>query len=256
MSTMSVKSAARSRPVGGSSPGDVPALHAGALTGLTAVFDLDGTLVDTAPDLIRALNATLAGEGLPEINRRKVQHLVGHGARAMLHRGVADCGVSLTDSKLDSLTENFIAHYRQDIASESRLYPGALDTLNALRAAGARIAICTNKLTFLALELLEALDIRSLFDGVTGPDRTRARKPSPLHFIAAVEEAGGHPQAAVMFGDAAPDLGAARAANVPVALVDFGYGGDVEALAPDAIVRHFTEVPALTYEFWLRIRRM
>ncbi len=175
-------------------PREVAMLHADSLTGLTVVFDLDGTLVDTAPDLIRALNATLAGEGLPEISRGKVHHLVGHGARALLQKGIANCGVSLTDSRLDSLTENFIAHYRQDIAGESRLFPGALETLHSLRAAGARISICTNKRTFLALELLGALGIRELFDSVIGPDHTRERKPSPLHFIAAVEEAGGHPQ--------------------------------------------------------------
>lgn len=253
---MSSASVNRARPFRTPAMREIPGLHPDSLTGLTAVFDLDGTLVDTAPDLIRALNATLASEGLPEVSRRKVHHLVGHGARALIIKGIAECGVSLTDSRLDSLTDNFIAHYRQDIACESRLYPGALETLHVLRAAGARIAICTNKLTFLALELLDALGIRDLFDGVTGPDRTRARKPSPVHFIAAVEEAGGHPQAAVMFGDSGPDLAAARAANAPVALVDFGYGGDVRALAPDAVVRHFAEIPGLTYEFWLRIRRM
>ncbi len=220
------------------------------LAGATIVFDLDGTLVDTAPDLIRALNATLDLEGLPRCAPDTVRALVGQGARALIERGAALSGARFEPRKLDALTEAFIGFYRADIAGGSRPFPGAEAALDALAAAGARLAVCTNKRTDLSVALLDALNLSARFAAIVGADAVRERKPHPGHFLETVARAGGDPGRALMVGDSEADVAAAQAAGAPVAAVRFGYGPDpVESLGADAVLETYAHLPALARRF-------
>jgi len=215
-----------------------------ALAGATVVFDLDGTLVDTAPDLVGALNEILRQERLPPLPLEAARNLIGHGARRLLERGFEAAGTPLPAHREGELFDRFIAHYRAHIADESRPFPGAAPALQALIAEGARLAICTNKPTDLATALLEALDLQRLFAAVVGPDAARARKPDPRHLAAAVAAAGGALDRTVMVGDASTDAEAARGAGVPLVLVSFGYTEIAPAeLAPDVLIGRFEELP-------------
>jgi phosphoglycolate phosphatase len=215
----------------------------GALFGAVIAFDLDGTLVDTAPDLVGTLNVILAEEGLKPLPMVHARDLIGHGARRLLERGFQAAGEPLPADRMPALFDRFIAHYRAHIADESRPFPGVVAALEALRADGASLAVCTNKPTALSRTLLDALDLNRLFAAVVGPDSAPAAKPDPRHLDAAVAAAGGILGRAVMVGDAATDAGAARAAGVPLILVSFGYT-DTPAhdLAPDILIDHFDEL--------------
>jgi phosphoglycolate phosphatase len=208
------------------------------------VFDLDGTLVDTAPDLMASLNAVLAEEGLAPITLATTRSMIGGGARALLARGFAASGVSLAEPNLSRLFERFIDIYRSRIARESRPFPGAAEALETLSGQGARLAVCTNKRTGLSVELLDALGLARWFAAIVGADGVPAPKPDPRHVVAAIERAGGRIERSVMVGDSRSDALAARAAAVPLVLVDFGYS-DVPAssLRPDVLISHFDALP-------------
>jgi len=218
---------------------------AGDLHGATIAFDLDGTLVDTAPDLVGTLNVILSEEGLKALPLAHARALIGHGARRLIERGFQAAGEPLEAARMDGLFDRFIARYRAHIADESRPFPGCVAALQALKADGARLAVCTNKPTSLSNALLQALDMARLFDAVTGPDGAPAAKPDPRHLDAAVAAAGGRPDRALMVGDAATDAGAARALGVPLILVSFGYTETPAAeLEPDVLIDHFDQLPA------------
>jgi phosphoglycolate phosphatase len=220
-------------------------LGAGRLSGAVIAFDLDGTLVDTAPDLVGTLNAILAEEGLRALPMEHARDLIGHGARRLLERGFMAAGEPLPEERIPGLFDRFIARYRAHIADESRPFPGCVAALEALKAAGARLAVCTNKPTALSNALLQALDMARLFEAVVGPDSAPAAKPDPRHLEAAVRAAGGELSRALLVGDAATDAGAARAAKVPLILVTFGYTETPAAeLAPDILIDHFDQLPA------------
>ena len=215
------------------------------LVGATIVFDLDGTLVDTAPDLLRVLAEILAGEGLAPPPFEKARLMVGQGARAMIERAAAWQGAVWPATKLDALTETFVAIYAADIARESRPFPGVLEALDALDAAGATLAVCTNKRTGLSVRLLEALAMRTRFAAIVGADSVPARKPDPGHYLATVAAAGGDPRRSVMIGDSIADIGAAKAAQAPSIAVRFGYCEEgVETLGADLIVDHYDDLGA------------
>ncbi|MBV8593909.1 MAG: phosphoglycolate phosphatase [Caulobacteraceae bacterium] len=217
----------------------------GALAGATIALDLDGTLVDTAPDLVGTLNTLLAGEGLPALPMDAARPLIGGGARVLIRRGFAAAGEPLDETRLEALFERFIPHYLDHIADESRPFPGAPAALQTLRGAGARLAVCTNKRTDLSLALLRALLLDGLFDAVVGADAAPACKPDPAHLLTAIAQAGGQPDRAVMVGDSATDAGAARAAGVPLVLVSFGYTEvPAQELGPDVLIDRFAELPA------------
>lgn len=215
------------------------------LQGATIVFDLDGTLVDTAPDLLRALNAVLVEAGLRPAPEAAVRHLVGHGARAMLEGGAALAGIRLPGERLDALTERFVEIYRADIALLSRPFPGAEAALDTLMAEGALLAVCTNKRTQLAIQLLEELGLAFRFAAIVGADAVPSRKPDPAHLIETVHRAGGAATRAIMVGDSAADIAAAKGAGIPVVAVTFGYGEDVETLEPDHILADFASLRTL-----------
>lgn len=217
-----------------------------ALEGATIAFDLDGTLVDSAPDLVATLNAILGEEGLPPLGFEDARRFIGHGARRMLERGFEARGLEIDPQRMDILWARFIAHYSPRSADLTRPYPGVAATLERLQSAGARLTVCTNKLTDLSTPILEALGLAQYFDAVVGRDLAPAAKPDARHLIAAVEAAGGRMDRAVMVGDASTDAGAARAAGVPLVLVSFGYTEiPVAELGADELIDHFDElIPA------------
>lgn len=216
------------------------------LSGHTIAFDLDGTLVDTAGDLHRALNHVMAAEGLPLATLADVRAFVGQGARALIIRACGVHGIHHDDRKLDALTEAYTDAYAQDIAAHSVIWPGAEAALAKLAAAGAILCVCTNKRTFLSNQLLAELNFAHPFAAVVGADSVRNRKPHPDHFIAAVRAAKGDPARALMVGDSAADVGSAKAAGAPVALVSFGYTDTApELLGADAVFTHYDDLPEL-----------
>jgi len=221
-------------------------MTSGDFADATIVFDLDGTLVDTAPDLVRALNETLDIEGLPHVALGTVRKMIGNGARALIERGAGLSGVAYSPERLDQLTKAFIEFYRADIARESAPFPGVAAALDALAAAGARLAVCTNKRTDLSQQLLDAVGLSQRFSAIVGSDAVANRKPHPEHYRAAVTRAGGAVRRSVMIGDTAADVASARGAGAPVALVRFGYAEEaLERLGADALFDRYADLPAV-----------
>jgi phosphoglycolate phosphatase len=214
-----------------------------ALNGATIAFDLGGTLVDSAPDLIGTLNAILMAEGFEPLPYEQGRPLIGHGARALLQRGLAAAGAQNPTARAEALFGRFIDHYGAHIADESQPFPGAIVALEILKAAGAKLVVCTNKRTDLSRSLLAELDMAGLFDAVVGADVVSAIKPNAAHLIEAVAAVDGDLGRTVMVGDAATDAGSARAAGTPLILVDFGYTEIPAAeLAPDILLHHFDDL--------------
>jgi phosphoglycolate phosphatase len=215
------------------------------LDGATIVFDLDGTLVETAPDLMGTLNHLLAREGLSPLPLAKARDLIGQGAKALLARGFATAGEPLAEPRLSELFDDFIAYYLAHIADESRPFDGVLEAMAKMEAQGARMAVCTNKRTDLSVALLETLGIADRFAAIVGGDAVPAQKPAAVHLTETIARAGGSVDKAVMIGDSASDAGSARAAGVPLVLVSFGYT-DIPAseLGADVLIDHFDDLPA------------
>jgi phosphoglycolate phosphatase len=214
------------------------------LTGATIAFDLDGTLVDTAPDLIGTLNWLLADEGLRPLPLDEARPFIGKGARWLIQRGFQAAEADLPAERLPQLFDRFIDRYNAHIADASRPYPGVVEALEALKAEGARLAVCTNKLTGLSMSLLDALDLSRHFAAVVGADAAPAAKPDPRHLAAAIDAVGGQIGRAILVGDAATDAGAARAAGAGLILVSFGYTETPPAeLSPDILIDHFDQLP-------------
>jgi len=185
-----------------------------------AVFDLDGTLVDSAPDLHAALDRLVAARGLPGFARAEVVGMIGDGARALVERALAARGQAFEGAALDA----FLADYTAHAAVATRPFPGVEAALDALQADGWALALCTNKPEAATRELLAALDLAGRFDAVSGGDSFPARKPHPGHLLATIAAAGLHPGAAVMVGDHRNDVAAARGAGIPCVFVGWGYG--------------------------------
>jgi len=223
-----------------------------SLAGATLAFDLDGTLVETAPDLIGALNIVLSERGLPALPVESARLLVGRGARFLIEHGFACAGEPLDPDEVGGLVTRFIAVYLGRIASESRPYPGLIAALGTLTEAGAKLVVCTNKRTDLSLALLDALQMTAMFGAVVGADKAPRPKPDASHFLAAVEAVGGDPARAIMVGDSHNDVAAARAAGAPCIVVSFGYtetpaaelGGDVLIDSFDELVEAATSLLA------------
>lgn len=219
-------------------------MAASSLAGAVIAFDLDGTLVDTAPDLIGTLNFLLAEEGVAPFPLDQARPFIGKGARWLIERGFAEAGAPLAPERLPGLFDRFIARYLDHIADESRPYPGCIEALDTLKGAGAKLCVCTNKLTGLSASLLDALGIADRFEVIVGADAAPAIKPDPRHLAAAVDAVGGEMRRAVLVGDAATDAGAARAAGAGLILVSFGYTEIPAAeLSPDILIHHFDELP-------------
>jgi phosphoglycolate phosphatase len=212
---------------------------------LTIVFDLDGTLIDTAPDLIDTLNIILTQESLPAIPFATARKLIGGGAKVMIERALAAERRSCSPKEVDHLYRAFVAHYAAHIADRSRPFPKLEATLEGLAAAGHRLAVCTNKLEWLSVRLLQTLKLAQHFAAICGQDTFGMQKPDPHIFRRTVRRAGGEPARAIMIGDSGIDIATARGANVPVIAVDFGYSDvPIETLKPDRIISSYAELPA------------
>jgi phosphoglycolate phosphatase len=215
----------------------------------TIVFDLDGTLVDTAPDLVATLNAVFAREGFAPVAYESARDMVGRGARAMIERGLKAQRRKLPADEIERLFRDFIAHYALHIADHSRPFAGVEAALGALAEQGCRLAVCTNKLEHLTIQLLDALGLTGRFAAICGQDTFAMQKPDPEMLRRTIARAGGSPKAAVMVGDSATDITTAKAAGIPVVAVDFGYSEiPVAELAPDRLVSRFADVPAAVLE--------
>jgi len=209
------------------------------------VFDLDGTLVDTAPDLIAALNYVLAREGLPPVPLASARNMIGAGARKLIERGLEVDGRNVAVDELNRLTRDFIDYYAAHIADASRPFEGLEDALDELSDRGYRFAVCTNKLEWLSKLLLDRLGLTSRFAAICGADTFGVAKPDPAILQQTLARAGGHTSGAIMVGDAGPDVGVARRASVPVIGVTFGYTDvPIAELKPDRLIGHMRELPA------------
>jgi len=215
------------------------------LTGWTIVFDLDGTLIETAPDLVGALIGLLIEEGLAPPPYAELRTLIGRGGRWMTGRALEMAGVLPTSTELDRLFERWVILYRARIADESRPFPGALEVLDALARRDATLAICTNKRTELSVALFDALNLSARFASIIGADLAPAPKPDPRHLLLAIAEAGGDPARSILVGDTESDTHAARAADIPCVVVDFGYSQTPAAeLGGTAVISHFGQLAA------------
>ncbi len=185
------------------------------------IFDLDGTLADTAPDLLGATNAVLAARERPLLDLGHLRHMVGFGAKALISQAMEASGAPVTEEQMPALIDIFIAHYTSHIAHGTRLFPGVIDTLASLKTGGARLGVLTNKPQGLTDLLLPQLELEGMFAAVYGAGRKTYTKPDPRIFHDVVEECGGGP--AVMIGDSITDLNTARAAGVPCILMSYGF---------------------------------
>ena len=206
------------------------------------IFDLDGTLVDTAPDLMRATNHVLEGLGRRAISMDEVRSFVGHGARALLTRGLAATGGLPENYDVEPDYRRFVAFYSGNIADGSVPFPGVVSLLERLKDEGFGLGVCTNKLEGLSVQLLDALDMSRYFGAVVGPDTLGVAKPDPRPFQEAVSRLGLVAPRAVMVGDSETDILTARNAGVPVIAVPFGYTPrPVVEFGPDRMISHFDE---------------
>ncbi|MDO1584572.1 HAD family hydrolase [Rhizobium oryzicola] len=213
------------------------------MTAPLVVFDLDGTMIDTAPDLIESLNHTIAAADLEPVTFDDLTHLVGQGARVMIRRAFALRGAPLDEALVEPLLERFLAHYKAHMPGHSRLYEGLTDAFDRLEAAGMQLAVCTNKLEQLALPLLDKMGLTDRFVAITGGDTFSVRKPDARHLLGTIERAGGDPKRAILIGDSINDILAAKNAEVASIGVTFGYSDvPVASLEPGHVISHFNQL--------------
>ncbi|SER44699.1 phosphoglycolate phosphatase [Faunimonas pinastri] len=204
------------------------------------VFDLDGTLVDTAPDLLATLDFVLEKHGFGAPHDPGLRDGIGFGARHLIEIGLRHQGASVPPEKLDTMFDDFLAHYEKHMCEESRIFDGVLPMLDRFAQAGWRFAICTNKLEYLARELLDQMNLAPRFEAICGADTFGVRKPEADHLLRTIAAASGSPQTAIMVGDAPTDSGVARNAGVPFIGLTFGYTTiPMAELAPDLMLDHY-----------------
>jgi phosphoglycolate phosphatase len=219
----------------------------------TLVFDLDGTLADTAPDLLSSLNHCLTLEGIEPVDGVMLKSYVGQGARVMLERAFVARRKPLPVDKLETLQAIFFEHYRSEMPGKTLLYPGVKRVMNEFAGKGYLLAICTNKLESMSVRLLEGLGVADQFASICGGDTFSYRKPDPRHLIDTITRAGGEADKAILIGDSRTDIDTAKAAGIPVIAVDFGYSDrHVREFEPSRIISHFDEI---TLDFVERLLR-
>jgi len=208
------------------------------------IFDLDGTLIDSAPDIAHALNRLLGELGLRSLDIATVRSLVGDGAPELMRKAFTIAGGDIAPADIPPLFERYRAYYLENATRLTRPYPGVPETLAALRHSGHRMVVCTNKIQKPTLKILEFFDLMKFFGGVLGGDVTPARKPDPRHLLAALALVDGNPGEAVMIGAGINDARAAQAAGVPLLILDSGYG-EIPArdLGGTMLLESFSEIP-------------
>ncbi len=221
------------------------------LSNYVIIFDLDGTLVDSAPDLAAAMNIVLESEGYSSLDTAAVRPFVGHGARALLVEGFGRHGVeNITDDQMTDYVDRFLAHYRVNMAATSRPFPGCETTLSHLKEEGAKLAVCTNKREELTFPLLEALDLKDYFDTIICRDTLPVYKPDPLPLLTCQERT--QALQGLMVGDTTTDLNAAIAAEMPCLIAEFGYGTfTADEIEKARQFSSYEEIPGLVSEILL-----
>lgn len=216
--------------------------HNAHLDGATLVFDLDGTLVDTAPDLIGALNHALHHAELPSPPEDHIRPYISFGARRMIAESIVHAGETRSEDHVDRLLRIFLDHYADNIAVDSTPYPDVANVLQAAMASGAKLGVCTNKRERFARLLLGELDLHDQFGAILGYDTLEVHKPDPLHLTETIRQAGGTPERAIMVGDSPTDVATAKAAGIPVIAVSFGYS-DVphDQLGADVLIHSYAD---------------
>lgn len=211
----------------------------------TVVFDLDGTLADTSADLLEAANACFRDMGHGNRLGPEDALTAFHGGRAMLRLGLSRIG-AVDEAEVDAWYPRLLEAYAQGLDRETRLYPGAVAAVEALRSAGYRTAICTNKPEHLAVELVRRLGVADLFGSLVGADTLSVRKPDPAPYRLAVDWAGGTVGRSLLVGDTETDRRTARAAGVPSVLVTFGpEGRQVERFEPEMLMDHYDQLEGI-----------
>lgn len=218
------------------------------------IFDLDGTLADTAGDLLAAANAALAPEGMALLDPVEDRPVAGRGGRAMIRRAIAKQGGEPDSAAMIALTDalypRLLDAYSVRLAHETRLYDGVIACLDALEMAGWRLGICTNKPERLARALMQELGVLHRFGALLGADTLAVRKPDPEHLIETCRRIGADPARSILIGDTETDLRTARNASVPCILTTFGFAeSPVAGLKPDAILDHYRDLPAMAEGF-------
>ena len=209
------------------------------------IFDLDGTLADTAGDLMAALNFVLERDGIAPLPVEQARTLLGAGGRALIQRGYAVSGRRLQPARLEELFVDFLHDYESHIAARSALFPGVIDALERLEKSGFAFAVCTNKMERASIKLLQALGVDTRFRAICGQDTFGFCKPDARTLPAVIARAGGTVGKSVMIGDSITDIAAAKNAAIPVVAVDFGYTDKpVTELGPDRVISHFDELDA------------
>lgn len=211
----------------------------------TVVFDLDGTLIDTAPDLIRSTNHVLESAGHQPVTAEFINPYISYGARAMIAAGIKQQAGDTSERRLDDLFEKMIAYYSANIAVDSRPFPGLTAVLTALRERDVNIAICTNKNEDMARLLMSELGLTPYFKAITGRDTFPVCKPDPEHLFGTIRLAGGAPEHSVMVGDSTTDYETAKAAKIPIIGVTFGYTDiPIADLDCEAVISHYDDFQA------------
>lgn len=219
----------------------------GDLTGYTIVFDLDGTLIDTALDLIAAVNHILETMGHRPVDDAALRQVISFGGRHMIETALVLRGQQPSPLEIDHLFLRFAAYYSANIAVHSRPFPGLIAQLDRLAERGALLAVCTNKREDLATQLMVELNMLDRFAALTGRDTFPVHKPHPGHLLNTIDKAGGDRNRAIMIGDSDTDVQTAKAANIPVIGATFGYTDvPVTELGCDAVIAHYEQFePAL-----------
>ncbi|HUO53215.1 MAG TPA: HAD family hydrolase [Rhodoblastus sp.] len=213
------------------------------------VFDLDGTLADTAGDLMGTLDYVMVQEGFAASPIEDARSLLGAGARALIVRALEAQKITVAPERLEDMFQRFLAHYESRVADESRLYPGVVEALDALEALGGAFAVCTNKFERPAKLLLQKLGVADRFAFVCGQDTFGVAKPDPTPLLRTIDASGGAVARTIMIGDSKTDIATARAAGVPCVAVDFGYTDrPVAEYGPDRVISHFCELPQAASE--------
>ncbi len=212
------------------------------LNGATIVFDLDGTLVHTAPDLAAATSHALGLAGVPPVSVGELLQFVGHGSRSMLDAGLRMHGKTLSESEMIRLHDAFLDYYAANISALSRPFNGVVEVLDELAAGGARLAVCTNKMENLSKLLLKDLGLARRFACIAGRDTFDVFKPAPGHLTKTIAAAGGATERAVMVGDSEVDIATAIAAGIPSIAVTFGYTTQpIRDLGASAVIDHYRD---------------
>ncbi len=209
------------------------------------IWDLDGTLIDSAPDLADALSTLLREHGYPGLEEDQVRNMIGNGVEKLIERGFAAAGVIVTQQQLQYLVPRFLLIYAACATNKTRMYEGARSVLQHFTEAGVRQGICTNKPEDISKQILSDLSVARHFAAVIGGDSTAEKKPDPLPLRACLDALDAVPQASMMIGDSGTDVATARAINMPVGIVSFGYARNaVTTLGADFLIDKLSSLPA------------